>query len=140
MSEEGLGALDIEVGDYDEVEAEVNKLLDPGDYQVRVADVPESRFGQASGKQYLAWRVVTVGAEDPENNNYSLFFNTPLEGKGRGIFFSFITALGMRWEGSRITSEFIEGLVGLECIAEVGIRTYEGRESNEVKRTKPIEP
>jgi len=141
MSDETVGsALDIDIGDYDDLDAEVNKKLDPGQYTVRVAAPPESKFGQESGKQYLAWRLETVDCDDPADNNYSLFFNTPLEGKGRAIFFRFIEALGQRWEGSRVTSDFLDGLVGLECTATIGIRTWNDQESNEITRVLPKMP
>ena len=137
---EGLPALDIEMGEYDDLESEANKKLDPGPYRVRIAGPPEARFGQESGKQYLAWRLQTVECSDPADNNFTLFYNTPLEDKGRVIFFKFIEGLGQRWEGSSVTTEFLEGLVGLEFNVEVGIRTWNDQESNEVKRILPNLP
>lgn len=135
MSEsEGLPALDIEMGEYDDMEEEANKKLDPGPYRVRISQSPEAKFGQDSGKQYLSWRLVTVDCADPDDNGFMLFYNTPLEGKGRVIFFRFIESLGQRWEGGRIDTAFLEGLVGLEFNVEVGIRTWNDVESNEVKR------
>jgi|10_taG_2_1085330.scaffolds.fasta_scaffold10426_7 hypothetical protein len=138
--DQGLPALDIEMGEYDDVEEEANKKLDPGPYRVRIVQEPEARFGQDSGKQYLAWRLQTVDCADPDDNNFTLFYNTPLEGKGRVIFFKFIESLGQRWEGSRISTEFLQGLVGLEFNVEVGIRTWNDQESNEVKRVLPNLP
>lgn len=133
MAQEPMAAIDIEIGAYDEVEQEANRKLAPNTYMVNVKAMPEVRYAKASGNAYLAWQLETIDCEDPADNGFVIFHNTPVQGKGRTIFFRFAEAFGMKWEGGTLTSEFLESFVGEEVFVTTSIRTWEGKDQVDVK-------
>ena len=138
METNNLGALDIEIGSYDEVEAEANKILAPGIYRFAIQKLPVVKHSKEKGNPFLAWELKTIDCADPADNNFTIFYNTPLEGKGRGIFLRFCNACGKVWEGNRLTGAFIETFLGVELMGEVSIREYQGKEQNELKSVQAI--
>ena len=129
--EGGLMFNPIEVGTYEEVDEKVNKVLTPGIYSVRIVS---ATHGQGEKAQYLRWKLEVVDAVDPEDNGFSLWHSTPIEGRGLGILNAFCNAIGRRWQGRQITPEWVESLFGLELNVEISIREYEGRAQNEIKK------
>ena len=113
----------MQVGDFDETEEKLNKLLPPDVYRVRTHS---ARHGQGPKAQYLNWRMDTIDCPDPDDNGTPLYHITPIEGKGLRIFIDFCRACGVKWEGGVITPDFVEGLYGLELSIETGIEDYQG--------------
>ena len=120
----------VDVGDFDEVEEKLNRVLVPGEFHVRIVS---AQHAQGAKAQYLGWRGEVIDAIDPEDNGFTLFYNTPIEGRGLGILISFCNALGMKFP-SPITSDWVESLYGLELNVEVGVGEYMGNTRNEVKK------
>ena len=120
----------VDVGDFDEVEEKLNRVLVPGEYDVRIVS---AQHAQGAKAQYLGWCLEVIDSIDPEDNGFTLFYNTPIEGRGLGILISFCNALGMKFP-SPITSDWVESLYGLELNVEVGVGEYMGNTRNEVKK------
>jgi hypothetical protein len=137
-------SIDIAIGSYDEVQDEVNRKLEPGWYNFTVDALPEVRYSQKNNDPYLAWRLKVVGADDPADNNFTIFHNTMLAGKGKGMFVRFCEAFGHRWEGSSVTTDFLEEFIAQEVRGEVihTSRTLDSgdvMENCEIKRFAPAE-
>jgi hypothetical protein len=134
MAEDYAGAIDIEVGSYDELEEEMNRKLAPGWYTVKVDAMPEVKYSK-NNEPYLAWRLSTVGNSDDADNGFVIYNNTMLAGKGKPMFVRFVEAFDQRWEGTSVTSEFLEGFIDAEARAEIVIiAAGDFPEKNEVKR------
>ena len=105
----------------------------PDVYRARIDSVQHKQGPKA---QYLGWRLKTIDCVDPDDNDYTLFFNTPIEGRGLGMFTDFCTACGVRWEGGVITPDFVNSLKGLELNVETSITVNPntGKDQTNVKK------
>jgi hypothetical protein len=129
-TEAGLSFDPVDVGDFDEVEEKINRVLVPGEFHVRIVSADHRQGAKA---QYLGWRLEVIDSADPEDNGYTLFYNTPIEGRGIGILVSFCNALGTKFP-TPLTAEWVESLYGLELDVEVTVGEYNGNTRNEVKK------
>jgi hypothetical protein len=127
---EGLIFDPVEVGDFDEVEAAMNRVLAPAEYQVRIVKAVHGRGEKA---QYLRWTLEVVDAIDPEDNGFMLWHSTPIEGRGLGILTAFCHAVGQKWQ-TPLSPEWVESLYGLELNVEVTIGEWQGKARNEIKK------
>lgn len=132
--EEVLSFDPVEVGTFDEVEEKANRVLNPGEYTVRIV---QARHKQGAKAQYLGWQLEVVDALDPDDNGFMVFHNTPIEGRGIGMFTNFCAACGQKWQGGTITPAFVESLYGLELRVETGLREYDGKPQVDVKKIMP---
>lgn len=125
----------IEVGDFDEAVEKANKVLPPSNYRCRVVSAQHKRGPKA---QYLGWRLEVIEAAEVDDNGYTLFYNTPIEGRGLGMFTDFCMALGVRWEGGVITPDFVNNLYGLELTVETSITTNPNTNKDQTNVKKVI--
>lgn len=131
---EGAAFTPVEVGDFDEAVEEDNKVLAPGMYQATIMGWKHS-YGKTEKKtQYIGWRLETVNCPDPEDNGYTLWYNTPIEGRGKSMLIRFCQALGQRWEGDAFTPDFCDSLIALEVTVETAITTYNNKQRCEIRR------
>ena len=129
-TEAGLSFDPVDVGDFDEVEEKINRVLVPGEFHVRIVSADHRQGAKA---QYLGWRLEVIDSAAPEDNGYPRFYNTPIEGRGIGILVSFCNALGTKVP-TPLTAEWVESLYGLELDVEVTVGEYNGNTRNEVKK------
>lgn len=87
-----------------------------GEYQVRVTDA-EMKTSKA-GNPYIKWKLQVFGMEGDlaRFNNWPIFYNTMLTGRGAGILKSFLKCVMPEYEGGAIDTD--EAL-GAECIVNV---------------------
>ena len=129
--EEGIMFNPVEVGDFDDAVEKANKQLIPAVYRVRIE---KAKHGQGDKAQYINWQLNTLDCPDPEDNDFTLFHITPIEGRGFRIFTDFCQALGVRWEGGSVTPDFIQSCYGLELNVETSIEEYEDKPQTRVKK------
>lgn len=127
---EGLIFDPVEVGDFDEVDEQLNRVLVPAEYTVRIVNAVHGRGEKA---QYLRWQLEVIDAIDPEDNGFPLWHSTPIEGRGLGILTAFCHAVGQKWQ-TPISPEWVESLYGLELTVEVTIGEWQDKPRNEIKR------
>ena len=131
--EENKSFMPVDAGDFDEAAEKADKVLVPGQYKVVIKDWSH---GQGEKAQYIAWQLSTLECPDPDDNDFPLWQNTPIEGRGLRMFIKWLQALGQRWEGGQITPELCDSLIGLELTVETGVSTNPntGEPRAEVKR------
>ena len=131
----------IDVGiDFSAAE-EASKIqpLPEDDYTLQIEKV-EEREAKTSGRPMLNWTLSVVNAEDPKHNGRKIFYNTMLPyrddsgeliTKGVGFLVDFVKASGQTWEGTSLDPE---SLVGNTLGATIGIKEYQGKLNNEIKK------
>jgi hypothetical protein len=129
--DEGKSFMPVDVGDFDSAAEAADKVLVPSQYSVSIKDW---RHGQGPKAQYISWQLSTVNCPDPEDNDFPLFYSTPIEGRGQRMLVKFLQAVGQKWEGSQITPEFCDSLIGLELMIETSIENWEGADRARVKK------
>ena len=116
---------------FDEVKDEVGE----GTYRVLVTKGEHGEY--KTGTQYVNWHLNTVDEQDPKNNGRTIFYKTPITGKGAFITQKFFRAV----TGSPVSGDFdTEQLYGKACVVTIGMgKDKEGNESGymEVKAVKP---
>ena len=107
-------------------------LLPEGDYDFVVDHFDRERHN-GSEKLPPCWKaVVYLKIETPQgvaNVRHNLFLHTKTE----GMLCAFFTAIGQRQHGQRITMNW-NAVSGARGRAKIGIREYQGKKYNEVKR------
>lgn len=122
----------VDVGTFDEAEEKANYILPPGQYKVRINNWGH---GQGAKAQYVYWDLHTIDCPDVADNDQFLRLYTPIEGPGFNIYTNFCRAVGVKWEGTQITPEFCNSLVGSELEVETSIENYMGDDRPKVKNT-----
>lgn len=120
------------VGDYEEVK-ELSAPLSPGTYECEVFDGKEKT--SQKGVPMFAWQLKVVNDDNPENNGSILFYNTPLEGKGRVFLQQLYDGCGVKWSGEEV--DLPEDLLGRTCMVAVNNYIYEGQNQAGVKNILP---
>ena len=117
---------------FDDAEKEAAEMRNPvpaGIYTLKVVDM-EMRPSK-KGDQYISWKLEVFGSmTNPALNGKKIFHNTPAGGTGIGFLLDFIKACGKRWEGVTFNPSM---LLGSTLTANVSVKTYQGKESNEIK-------
>lgn len=99
--------------------SEASKPIHPGTYLCRVISA-EEKIGKSSGNKYINWKLET----EPEKN--ILFYSTPIEGRGAGMFKHFVRCIDKNYGGGEYdTDELIGQVVSAELDIEDG--EYNGR-------------
>ena len=107
-------------------------LLSEGDYDFEVASLERGRHGGSDNLPPCNKAVLHLRIETPEGTasiRHQLFLHTRTE----GLLCAFFTAIGQRAKGERLVPRWGE-VIGSKGRCKVGIRKYEGKEYNEVKR------
>jgi len=106
-------------------------VLPAGQYDVVVTDI-EFRKSKTTEFPYISWELTVLSgpAEDRK-----LWLNTSLSPKALFRLKQTLEGLGVNDVPQQIEgNDLIEAMMGAKAVAEVGVREYEGRNQNEVKR------
>jgi hypothetical protein len=132
MVDEGSKAfMPVDVADYDAAVEKADYVLVPGEYKVTIEDW---NHGQGAKAQYIAFKLKTLDAPNPDDNGITLTLFAPIEGAGFSIFTRFCQAVGQKWEGRQVTPEFCDSVIGSELMVETSLETYQGEERAKVKK------
>lgn len=107
-------------------------LLPPGDYDFEVTDFERARHGGSDKLPACNKAVVHIkiaGTAGTSTVRHQLF----LHSKTEGLLCNFFTAIGQRRKGEKFTMNW-NAVVGSRGRCKLGIRTYDGKEYNEIKR------
>ena len=116
------------VGDYNEVE-ELSKPLAPATYECEIAGGEEKM--SSKGTPMFSWQLRVINNDDPDANGATLFYNTPLEGKGRMFLQQLYRGCGVSWQGTEV--DLPEDLLGRTCMVVVNNYEYEGQKQAGIK-------
>ena len=109
---------------------------EPGPYRLRVMKV-EQRTGKKAPYLHWEWEFVdpNVKATDGKSNVGHIFENTTLSTEKNAQFMlkNVIEGLGLAWGDFEL-----EETIGLELDAQLKVREYEGKFSNEIARIIPL--
>ena len=115
---------------------EVKDQVEEGTYKVRITKGEPGEY--KTGTQYVNWYLSTMDEEDPKNNGRTIFYKTPITGKGAFIIQKFYRTV----TGEPIKGEFdTEQLYGRECVVTIAEgKDQEGNPSGymEVKAIKSV--
>lgn len=107
-------------------------LLPEGDYDFEVI---EFERGRHNGSEKLppcnkaTVYIKIAGAEGETTIRHNLFLHTKTE----GLLCAFFTGIGQRQKGEKVTMNWNK-VVGSRGRCKVGIKTYEGKQYNEIKK------
>lgn len=111
-------------------------LLPEGEYDFTVDHFDRERFNGSEKMPACNKAVIYLNVETPDGVaiiRESLFLHT----KGEGKLCAFFTAIGQRQHGQRVNMNW-NAVPGARGRAKIGIREYQGKQYNEVK--KYLEP
>ncbi len=111
-------------------------LLPEGEYDFTVDHFDRERFNGSDKMPACNKAVIYLNVETPDGVaiiRESLFLHT----KGEGKLCAFFTAIGQRQHGQRVNMNW-NAVPGAKGRARIGIREYQGKQYNEVK--KYLEP
>jgi len=120
------------VGDYQEVE-KLSEPIPPGTYECEIYNGEEAT--SSKGTPMIAWELRVINNDNLDLNGTPLFYNTPLEGKGRMFLQQLYKGCGQAWKGSEV--DLPEDLLGLACMVSVNNYIYEGQKRAGVKAILP---
>lgn len=106
--------------------------LPEGDYDFEVIDFERARHAGSAKLPPCNKAVVHIRVTAPEGVSlirHQLF----LHSKTEGLLCEFFTGIGQRRKGERLAMNW-NAVKGARGRCKLGIRTYEGREYNEIKR------
>lgn len=115
-----------------EIENESNFiLLKPGEYEFQVIDLIRGYYngGDKMGPCPKATVVLRINAPEGE---VQLKHNLYLHTKCEGLLSAFFLGIGLKKHGERLRMDW-DNVIGKTGRCMVGIRTYNGKEYNEVK-------
>ena len=107
-------------------------VLPEGDYNFEVIDFERARHNGSDKLPACNKAIVHIkiqGAEGISVIRHQLFLHTITE----GMLCAFFTAIGQRKKGEKVGMNW-NAVIGSAGRAKVGIRKYEGKEYNEIKR------
>lgn len=107
-------------------------LLPAGDYDFEVVEIERGRHNGSEKLPPCNKAIVHIRIEGKEGVSiirHQLFLHTITE----GMLCAFFVGIGQRQKGERITMNFNQ-VVGSKGRCKVGIRKYEGKDYNEVKK------
>lgn len=107
-------------------------VLPEGDYEFEVIEFERARHPGSEKLPPCNKAIVHLKIEGPEGISiirHNLFLHTITE----GMLCAFFTAIGQRKKGEKIKMNWNQ-VIGSRGRAKVGIRKYEGKEYNEIKR------
>ena len=108
-------------------------LLPEGEYDFTVDHFDRERFNGSDKMPACNKAVIYLNVETPDGVavvRESLFLHT----KGEGKLCAFFTAIGQRQHGQRVNMNW-NAVPGAKGRAKIGIREYQGKQYNEVKKT-----
>ena len=105
---------------------DLSQPIDAGQYVTRILK-GEKAVGKDSGAEYIHWEIEVV---EGEMKGRHLFFNTSLQEKALRNLKKMLDAAKV--ETNKDGSFNTEDAIGMEFVAVVGQREYEGKVSNEV--------
>ena len=116
----------------DEITRDTN-LLPEGQYEFEVISFERGRFQGSEKMPACNKAIVIISVYDndgslPMQIKHSFFLHSKTEWLVSGFFRS----IGMKKPGETLKMDW-KGAIGRRGIAKVGIRTYEGKEYNEIK-------
>lgn len=120
------------VGDYEEVK-KLSEPLPAGIYECEIFD-GEERTSKA-GSPMFSWTLKVINNDNPDYNGQQLFYNTPLEGKGRLFLQQLYEGCGVRWKGGEV--DLPEDLLGRCCVVTVNNYVHENKPQAGVKSILP---
>ena len=93
---------------FDEIKDEVGE----GTYRVRIVKGEPGTYPK-SGTPYVNWQLSTMDESDPKNNGRTIFYKTPIAGRGAFLTQKFYRAV----TGEQVSGAFdTEQLYGKECV------------------------
>lgn len=107
-------------------------ILPEGDYDFEVIEFERGRHAGSEKLPPCNKAVVHIKIETPQGISvirHQLFLHTTTE----GLLCNFFTGIGQRKKGEKVTMNW-NRVVGSKGRAKVGIRKYEGKEYNEIKK------
>lgn len=107
-------------------------VLPEGDYEFEVIEFERARHPGSEKLPPCNKAIVHLKIEGPEGISiirHNLFLHTITE----GMLCAFFTGIGQRKKGEKIKMNWNQ-VIGSRGRAKVGIRKYEGKEYNEIKR------
>ncbi len=107
-------------------------ILPEGDYDFEVIDFERSRHNGSENLPPCNKAVVYIrieGKEGISNIRHQLF----LHSKTEGLLCAFFTGIGQRQKGQRVTMNWNK-VIGSKGHCKVGIREYDGKQYNEIKK------
>ncbi len=107
-------------------------LLPEGDYDFVVTDFERARFNGSDKMPPCNKAIVHLRIDTPEGMTiirHQLLLHTKME----GMLCAFFTGIGMRKKGERLKMNW-NAVIGSRGRAKIGVKTYEGKQYNEVKR------
>lgn len=124
------------VGSMEEVE-DLSKPLAPGTYELEVySGNPKPMKGKdGTISEGFEFQLRVVNNEEAGSNGTTLFYNTPLTGKGRMFLQQLYVGCGVKWQGEDV--DLPEDLLGRLCFAVVENRVYEGSNRHSIKAILP---
>jgi len=107
-------------------------VLPEGDYDFEVIDFERARHNGSDNLPPCNKAIVHIKIQGPEGVSvirHQLF----LHSKTEGLLCAFFTAIGQRKKGEKINMNW-NNVIGSCGRAKIGIRKYEGKEYNEIKK------
>jgi len=107
-------------------------VLPEGDYEFEVIDFERARHNGSDNLPPCNKAIVHIKIQGPEGISvirHQLF----LHSKTEGLLCAFFTAIGQRKKGEKITMNWNK-VIGSRGKAKVGIREYDGKQYNEIKK------
>ena len=119
--------------DWDDEITRDNNLLPVGNYEFEVISFERGRFQGSDKMPACNKAIVMFSIEDndgslPMQIRHSFLLHSKTEWMVSGFFRS----IGMKKHGETLKMDW-KGAIGRRGIAKIGIRTYEGKEYNEIK-------
>ena len=107
-------------------------LLADGEYDFEIVDFERGRYAGGDKIPPCNKAVVHVQFSVPEGTT-TLKHNLYLHSNVEGLLCAFFTSIGQRKKGERLTMNWSK-VVGSKGRCRVGIRKYDGKDYNEIKR------
>lgn len=108
-------------------------LLPEGDYDFEVIDFERARHPGSDKLPPCNKAIVHIKIVDKEGRSNLIRHNLFLHSTTEGMLCAFFTGIGQRKHGEKITMNWNQ-VVGAKGRAKVGVRQYDGKEYNEIKK------
>jgi hypothetical protein len=114
-------------------------VLPEADYDFEVLEYERARHNGSDKLPACNKAIVHIKITDQDGRSNVIRHNLFLHSTTEGMLCAFFTAIGQRKHGEKLRMNW-NSVVGAKGRAKVGIRKYEGKEYNEIKRFyDPIE-
>lgn len=114
-------------------------LLPEGDYEFEVTAFERGRHNGSDKLPPCNKATLTIKIADSEGNETHIKHNLFLHSKCEGMLCAFFTSIGQRKKGEKVTMNWT-AVPGSKGRCKVGIKTYEGKQYNEIKKFyEPVE-